>query len=245
MMMTNLKKFLCLTLALICTCNLAGCSGANAPKQSKEEKVSLILDSYMKAITKQDYSDYATNFQMDAETATADIETFIADFAEGVVGYEMGSDLKTKYAECFKKVLQNCKVTVGEAKKSSGDSYTVSVTIEKLNLFTTALEKANKDYIDELMAVDYEVSDKKANKLFLECALARVEEGLQSPTYGEAKTITVTMVGADDDTGRYDISDEDLGIIMAELSDFSAWAEDASEDNNLEAEAYEEILTEE
>ena len=245
-MMKNLKMFLCFTLALICTCNLAGCSGSTStPKQSTEEKVSLILDSYMRAITKQDYADYAANYLMDAETAQSDVETFIADFAEGVVGYEMGSDLKAKYAECFKKVLQNCKVTIGEAKKSSGDSYTVSVTVEKLNLFTDAIDEANSDYIEKLMAVDYEVSDKKANKIFLECALSRIEEGLKTPNYEEPKTITVTMTGAGDDTGRYDITDTDLGIIMAELSDFSAWAEDASEDNNLEAEAYEEILLEE
>jgi len=245
-MKKNLKKFLCLALAIISTFNLTGCSGSSdAQKQSTEEKVSLILDSYMRAITKQDYADYSNYYQMETETAKSDVETFISDFAEGVVGYQMGSKVKEQYAESFKKVLQNCKVTVGEAKKSSGDSYTVSVSIEKLSLFTEAIENANNNYIDKLMAVDYEVTDKKATKMFLECALTCIEEGLKTPNYEEAKTITVTMVGSDDDTGRYDISDTDLGIIMAELADFSAWADDASEDDNLEAEAYEEILSEE
>lgn len=228
--LSKLRWVFCILLIAISVNSLTGCS-LSGTSSGSDPDIPKILDSYLKALTKQEYEDYARYTDSTAEESKNDCEEFIENFMEGIVGYEMDDTMKKSYCDLFKKILAQSRYEIGEATDNGNNTYTISVTLHTLNLFTVALEKANNDYLDALIKAKKDVSQDEATKMFLEYALKYSEAELKNPSYAEPETITVTMAGTADNPNIYDISEDDLGNLLGYMVDFYAWAVDSESDD--------------
>ena len=227
-----------LLLALI-TMSLSACSSSGGSNVSGSaaslDTQANFVKAYLDALCKEDYKAYAEACSIPLEEVKEDGPEYIKSIIENEFTYIPSDTMITTFAKTLQKLFAKCKYTVSPSTKNEDGSYSIPVSIQKFNVFKTALEKADKDYgVWKKQQSDDMDADVMTDKFF-EYITKYCEEELKNPKFDDAATVTVTLTVSDEEENVYEYGDEDIDNLLYGLMDFSAWDDLVEEDEEEES----------
>lgn len=176
------------------------------------------VDSVMKMMTQGDVSDYVKYSEETQEEAEATYQELPDTLRETLIGSGISEDSVDKFVDAYLTLIKETRYTVHDAVKTD-DGYTVDVDIEPVVFDFDAMMdeitvEATEAYTSGEITSEEEmyvwVFDKIAEKML---------ESVDAPSYGEAQTLTFTLVKNGD---VYEIKDQEqigekLGLLLFSL----------------------------
>ncbi|MBD5545087.1 MAG: hypothetical protein HDR01_12855 [Lachnospiraceae bacterium] len=209
------KKLLALTLALVTTLSLSGCS------LFAQFDAASYTQAVLDAATKAEFDKYIELTGSTTEDAQAEYDEVLESFLTEYEELSISDELLEKYKQLFIELLAKTKYSVGEAEKD-GKTFIVPLTIEPLIIydgFDEEIEEASNAFREELEAEVAESGEIPSEDELLErsyqLAYDIMSARIASATYGEPQTITVTVSQNSD--GLWGISDSDYTAIVSLL----------------------------
>lgn len=186
--------------------------------KNKTTEYQTYIKSAMDASYYGKYDDYVSNSVSTEDEAEELYNNMISYFTSKIIEYTevneeyMSDDLKNKFDEASKKILNKAKYKVNLAKKVSG-VYQVKVEIDPINFWTiiesdvkTAIEEFNNNTSGELSDDEWEtVEEEYANKIY-----EIVNNNIDKIGYQDTVSKIVEIKSSDK---QYSIADEDWNDI--------------------------------
>lgn len=166
------KKISLLLIMTVCIC-LTGCF------KTKTKEYQNYVKSAMDASYHGEFDDYVSNSVSTEEEAKKLYDSMISYFTNKIIEYTevneeyMSDELKAKYDEASKKILNKTKYKVNLAKKVSG-VYQVKVEIDPINFWSiieddikNSIEEFNNSTSDELSDEEWQTAEEEyAKKIY-------------------------------------------------------------------------------
>lgn len=196
------RKSLIALLLTVVMVMLCGCSSGMSADDAKSYTQS-ILDATYKGEFK-DYIKWTGSTEDEAKKLyDGNMDTTLEQ--AGFTELGLSDELLAKYKQLFKDMASQAKYEVGEAKEDDNDGYTVEVKVYPFTGFDGLQDEVTSQ-------VDVNSLTGKSEQEIYETIFTKMYEimaqKLESPTYGDAQTITVQVTP--DDDGVYSISESDL-----------------------------------
>lgn len=202
------KSLIALLVAVIVTL-LCGCSSGMSADDAKSYTQS-ILDAAYKGEFK-DYIKWTGSTEDEAkEWYESNIETSIDQGGFNSLG--LSDELLAKYKKSYKTLLSETKYEMGNVKEDDNDGYTVEINVYPFTGLDGILDETKNNLDIESLAGK---SDQEINEAYYSKMQEIMDKKLESPTYGDAQTVTVQV--APDEDGVYSISESDLSQIDAAM----------------------------
>lgn len=168
------------------------------------------VQAFMDMLTKGEKEKYMEYSKESEEEVTEEFNAFAESVGQGLGAVGASKEVQDRFNEVLKTVFAKSKYEVGEAKEISDGKYEVPVTIEPIeglfDNYSQMLESRAAEYSKQLAESGENLDQEAIANWIFNTMLDCMEERIDSITYGEPKTITVT-VKADKD--GYEIEDKE------------------------------------
>lgn len=193
---------------------------------SKPFDASGYVKSFMDMLTKGEVEEYMKFTGETEEEAMEDYNAMTNAMMEAVGAAGVSKEVQERFKDVYVKILAKSKYTVGEA-QTTDNGFKVDVTIEPItglyDGLSDELQQEASDYATELISSGKEVEQAAVTDWIFNRMLDKMEERLETLSYGEPTVITVE-IEKDKDDNKYEIKDEEAvgEKIGAALIDTSA-----------------------
>lgn len=180
---------------------------------------------YVKAVldasTKAEFKEYVKFTKSTEKEAQAGFDALMDSYMSELNSVNVSEGLKENYRQLYTDMLAKTKYTVGEATKN-GDTYTVEVSVEPLNMFEGYQDEVNTattNFQNELTA-DYEASGAMPNEdeiqeRYYTLIYNLMKSRLNGATYGPEQKVVVSVIKNAD--GYYEIESASFDSVITLL----------------------------
>lgn len=223
------KQAICIMLVLCCTVMMSACSLSDITKLFRDFDAQGYTQSFLDAIVKKDFSEYAEITNSSEETAKKEYETLLDSSTTNFLSAMTVSDAtRQEVRTMFDTIYSKWHYEVGEATKNDDDSFTVPVTLRQLKAFTGALQTTQDEFTKE--------AKKKPNltqndyydlycKIFIDAVNKNIEKG----NYGEPAVVNVKVAPTAADKNVFEISRDSIQQMYNAAVDASVLQEESSD----------------
>lgn len=136
--------------------------------------------------------------------------------------YNASDETKQKFRDLFIRIYGQFKYEVGEATKNEDNTYSVPVTIYKLNVFQDVMDKG-EDYITDYVQKEYDagntLSEDDLYQVVLDFMYDELSANLAKADYAEPETTTVLIAPTSEGSNIYTISTAELQDLLESMID--------------------------
>lgn len=187
----------------------------------KKFDASAYVKSCLDLLTKGEIANYMEMTKRTKEEAEQDYTKNLDELMSGFEQLGLSGDLTSKYEEFFKTLLAKTKYTVLEAKEGDDKkNYKVDVEIEQLTGVFDGLQDELQDALLGAIEEGNLSSEEEMLEWVFEKMLEMLNSRLDSATYNEKQTVTVSVVYNETEK-VYEIPDEDYNKLDSALIDIS------------------------
>ncbi len=223
----RLRQFTALLLVSLTILGLSACSSS---KQDTASGSAVQLDTqaeyvkaFLDALCREDYEAYAKACSVPVSEVKEDGPEYIKSIIENEFTYIPSDAMVESFAGTLQKLFAKCRYTVKPAVQNDNGSYSIPVSIQKFNVFKTALDKGDRDYNEWKKGQSDDMDADVMTDKFFEFITKYCEEEMKAPQYAGEETVTVTLTVSKEDDGIYTYGEEDIDHLLYGLMDLSAW----------------------
>ncbi len=182
------------------------------------------VKSFMDMLTKGEVEEYMKYTGQSEEEAKKDYNAMTDAMMESAGGVGVSEDVQERFKDVYVKILAKSKYTVKDAVETDEGGYTVDVEIEPItglyDGLSEEIQKEAAEYAQELISKGEEVDQTALTDWVFNLMLDKMEERMDSLSYGDPTTVTVEI---EKDGNSYKIKDEEqvgeqIGMALIDTS---------------------------
>ena len=222
------KRILCLIFIFCFTLTLSACSLSDITKFFSDFDASTYTRSFLDAICKNDYTEYAKITNSTEDEAKQEYETLLDNSVTSLLSTVTVSDeTKQKIREMFHSIYSKWNYEVGEATKNDDGSFSVPVTVRQLTAFKGSLTATTKRF-NERTKDSADLDDGSYYDLHYQTFIEVINETIAKGEYGDETIVQVKVVPSSSDSNVYEIDSESIAALYNAAMDLSSIQEEAA-----------------
>lgn len=219
---TPAKRIFCLALILCCTLTMGACS-------FRDFDASAYTKSFLDAISKNDFTEYAKLTDSTEEKAKQEYEQLLESSVTNLLGnITVTDETKNNIREMFHTIYSKWSYEVGEAEKNSDGSFTIPVTMRQLTAFTGAL-KTTAERFEKRTGKSDNLNDNDYYNLYYQTFVEAVNENVAKGTYAEPATVKVKVAPSSSNSNLYELPADSISALYSAAMDMDSINKEADE----------------
>ncbi len=225
----KVKQTICVMLILCCTTMMSACSLSDITKLFGDFDAQGYTQSFLDAIVKKDFSQYAEITNSSEETAKKEYETLLDSSVTNFLSTMTVSDAtKQDVRNMFETIYSKWNYEVGEATKNDDDSFTVPVTMRQLVAFKGTLKTTQDEFTKEAKKKP-NLTENEYYDLYCKVFIDAVNKNIEKGNYGEPTVVNVKVAPTAADKNVFEISQASITEMYNAAVDISILQEESSD----------------